>query len=108
MLEYFSIADIESLPPGTGRTVQVRGREFAVYNCDGQFFAIDDLCPHKGAQLGAGTLDNDTVFCPLHGWGFDVKTGRCISNPEKGVRTYPVRVRNGEVQIGLSNDSVLL
>jgi nitrite reductase (NADH) small subunit len=101
MLRYFSIAQVESLPPGTGRTVQVRGRDFAIYNWNGTFFAVDDLCPHKGAQLGAGSLEEGKVFCPLHGWSFDLKTGRCFSNPEKPVQTYPTRVHDGEVQIGL-------
>jgi nitrite reductase (NADH) small subunit len=101
MIQYFSVAAAESLKPGTGRTVHVRGREFALYNLDGEFHAIDDLCPHRGGPLGAGLLENGSILCPLHGWSFDLKTGHCRSNPEKPVQSYPVRVENGEVQIGL-------
>ena len=98
---YISVADAASLPPGQGRTVHVRGRDFAVYNLDGEFFSIDNECPHRGGPLGAGVLENGEVFCPLHGWAFDLKTGACRSNPERPVKTYPTRVKNGQVQIAI-------
>ena len=99
MSKFVSVATVESLPPGQGHTVEVKGRRFAVYNLDGQFYAIDDTCPHRGGPLGAGTLEDGRVFCPLHGWSFDLKTGACRSNPEMPVNSYPVRVKNDEVQI---------
>ena len=79
--------------------MELKGRRFAVYNLDGQFYAIDDTCPHRGGPLGAGVLEDGRVFCPLHGWSFDLKSGACQSNPERPVKSYPVRVENGEVQI---------
>lgn len=97
--EYLSVAEASSLPPGHGRTVHVGGREFAVWNLDGQFYCIDDLCPHRGGPLGAGTLEKGEVFCPLHGWGFDVRTGACSNRPDRPVKTYPTRVLDGQVQI---------
>ncbi len=99
MSEFISVADEASLPPGHGRTVHVRGREFAVFNLDGHFYAIDNACPHKGGPLGAGMLENGQVFCPLHGWNFDVKTGACPTRPDRPVQSYPTRVENGQVQI---------
>ena len=99
MSEYILVADADSLPPGQGRTVNVRGREFALYNHDGQFYALDDLCPHRGGPLGAGALQDGCVFCPLHGWGFDLKTGACTTGGERGVRVYPTREVEGRVEI---------
>lgn len=99
MGEFHSVAEVSSLPPGHGRSVHVKGREFALYNMDGQFYAIDDRCPHRGAPLGAGICERGHVFCSLHGWEFDLKTGACLSNAEKPVKTYPTRVENGQVQI---------
>ncbi len=99
MSEFVSVADAASLPPGHGRTVNVRGREFAVWNLDGQFYAMDDQCPHRGGPLGAGALQDGHVTCPLHGWAFDPRTGACHSNPERPVNTYPARVLDGQVQI---------
>src|SRR5687767_324354 len=101
MRQFFPVAAVDSLPPGKGRTVHLKGRDFAVYNVSGEFFAIDDSCPHRGGPLGAGFLENDQVYCPLHGWAFNVKTGECLSNPSKPIRSYPTRVENGEVHIGL-------
>lgn len=98
---FISVAAVESLPPGQGRTVEVRGRRFAVYNVEGNFRAVDDACPHRGASLGAGILDDGKIYCPLHGWAFDPANGACLSNPERPVRAYPTRVENGEVQIGI-------
>jgi nitrite reductase (NADH) small subunit/3-phenylpropionate/trans-cinnamate dioxygenase ferredoxin subunit len=101
MSEFVSVADAASLPPGQGRTVHINGREFAVYNLDGEFYAIDDRCPHRGGPLGAGGLEKGHVFCPLHGWAFDLKTGACPNRPDRPVQTYPTRVRDGQVQVCL-------
>src|SRR5690606_41326817 len=75
---------VASLAPGRGRTVEVRGRRFSVWNVDGEFHAIDDACPHKGAPLGAGLLEGGRVYCSLHGWSFeDRKSTRLNSSHVK-------------------------
>ena len=99
-LTFVVAAAVDSLPPGHGRTVEVRGRRFALYNLAGEFYAIDDRCPHRSAPLGAGVLEGGRVYCPMHGWAFDLRTGACFSNPERPVACHPVRVANGEVLIG--------
>ena len=96
---YVSVADVASLQPGHGRTVHLDGREFALFFYAGEFFAMDDLCPHRGASLGSGQLEAGRVACPMHGWTFDVKTGACQNNPDRPVKTYPTRIANGQVQI---------
>jgi nitrite reductase (NADH) small subunit len=96
---FVTVAEASFLPAGNGRTVNVRGREFALYNIDGEFYAIDDRCPHKDASLGAGSCAGSMVFCPLHAWVFDVKTGACLNRPDKPVQTYKTRVVDGWVQI---------
>ena len=99
MGDFTNVAETESIPPGTGRTVHVRGKEYAVWNVAGAFHCIDDLCPHRGASLGAGNLETSTVYCPMHGWGFDVRSGACTTGADRSVKTYPARVLNGQVQI---------
>ena len=99
MSEFLAVADVASLPPGHGRTVHVQGREFAVYNVAGVFYAIDNTCTHKGGPLGAGFLEEGKVYCPLHGWAFDVRTGACENRPDLPVKTYPTRVVDGQIQI---------
>jgi nitrite reductase/ring-hydroxylating ferredoxin subunit len=99
MTEFVAVADAASLAPGSGRTVHVKGREFALWNLDGQFYCLDDQCPHRGGPLGAGTMENGEVVCPLHGWSFDVRTGACSIRSDRPVKTYPTRVVNGQVEI---------
>jgi len=102
MSEFISVGEAASFKPGTGRTVHVRGRDLAVYHLEGEFFALDDQCPHRGGPLGAGVLDRGEVVCPLHGWGFDPRTGACRVRPDRPVRTYPTRVVDGQVEVQLS------
>lgn len=101
MSDFISVADVASLPPGKGRSVHVHGRVLALWNLKGEFFCIDDACPHRGESLGAGRLEKGTVYCPMHGWGFEVKTGICALRPDRPVKTYPTRVVDGQVQVQL-------
>ncbi|MBL9140077.1 MAG: Rieske 2Fe-2S domain-containing protein [Verrucomicrobiales bacterium] len=96
---FHAVADLDSLPLGQGRTVQVGNRRFALWNIEGQFYAIDDDCPHRGGPLGAGILQDGRIHCPLHGWAFDPKTGAGFSNPAKPVNCYPTKVEQGQVWI---------
>ncbi len=100
-LEFVDAADINSLPPGRGRTVELRGKRLALFRIQDQFHAIDDACPHRGAALGAGWCENGEVFCPLHGWAFDIVTGACKTRPDRPVKSYPTEVRDGRVWIAL-------
>ncbi|HKX63137.1 MAG TPA: Rieske 2Fe-2S domain-containing protein [Verrucomicrobiae bacterium] len=99
MPEFVTVADLDSLPPGRGRTVHVRGREYSIWNVGGTIFCLDDECPHRGASLGAGTLEGTEVVCPLHGWAFEVSTGTCALRPDRPARTYPARVVDGRIEI---------
>ena len=91
------LLDAMELKDGEARTVQVNGRGFAVFKIDGQFYVTDDECPHVGASLGSGFVEEGQVACAFHGWTFDIKTGNCLTCPDRPVRTYPARVADGKV-----------
>lgn len=74
------------------------GDEVAVFNVDGEYYAIDNFCPHKGAPLSEGQLCGHIVECSLHGWQFDVRTGECLTVAER-IRTYRVVKENGALKI---------
>ena len=82
---------------GVGRSREAR---ITLANVAGTLFAIDDTCTHRGCSLGDGKLDGSTVQCACHGSRFDVTSGAVVRGPaEDPVRSYPVHVANGEVQV---------
>ena len=84
---------------GVGRSRKPR---ITLANVAGTLFAIDDTCTHRGCSLGDGKLDGSTVQCACHGSRFDVASGAVVRGPaEDPVRSYPVHVANGEVQVDL-------
>ena len=107
MSDYLFVFEASTLPPGQGRTVHLKGRDLAVFNVDGEFYAIDETCSHKGGPLGVGFCQNGQVSCPLHGWIFDVRSGACITRPDRPVRTYPTRVFEGDVQIHVADEETI-
>ncbi|TWT35462.1 3-phenylpropionate/cinnamic acid dioxygenase ferredoxin subunit [Posidoniimonas corsicana] len=97
---FHTVAKTHEIATGQGGTFQVGDRMVAVFNRDGEFFAIDDHCPHQGASLGAGYLDEDgAVACPWHAWRFCVTDGKWCDNPRLGVDTFEVRVVGDEIQV---------
>ncbi|GIW16853.1 MAG: non-heme iron oxygenase ferredoxin subunit [Tepidiforma sp.] len=92
----------EEVAPGTAKVVEAGGRRIAVCNTGEGYYAIDDLCTHDGGPLDQGRLDGREIECPRHGARFDVTTGRALCLPAvRPVRTYPVRVADGVVEIDL-------
>jgi nitrite reductase/ring-hydroxylating ferredoxin subunit len=106
------VAPVSELPPGTVRQVEIEGRAIAVFNADGEFYALRDTCPHRGARLSDGTVvgavssarpgvydydgDRRLVKCPWHGWEFDLATGRSWCDPvRERVRAYDVQRERG-------------
>lgn len=98
--EFVTVTTTDALPAGQGGTFHVGERLIAVFNHQGEYFAIDDLCPHMGASLGAGQLDeNGCVMCPWHAWSFNVTDGRWMDNPRLKIDRFEVRVHGTEVQV---------
>ena len=91
------IAKPADIPEGKGKMFTVDGQDVAVFNKGGQFFAMENTCIHKGGSLGDGSLDDETVTCPLHGWQYNITTGECLMNPEAILNTFTVTVENDEV-----------
>jgi nitrite reductase (NADH) small subunit/3-phenylpropionate/trans-cinnamate dioxygenase ferredoxin subunit len=95
------VADAADVAPGQARVVDVAGRTLAIFNVAGQFYAIDNACPHRGGPLGEGDLEGSITVCPWHGWRWDVTTGSNTNNPAIRVACYPVTVEQGGVWVTL-------
>lgn len=97
MPETIAVASVEEIKDGQSKLAFVHGEEVAVFNIDGDFFAIANECPHHGAALCEGYLRDKTVFCPWHGWQFDLQTGNCLTVPGMDAQSFEVKVEAGRV-----------
>ena len=92
MSEFIKVAEKSDIPVGQGRPFDIQDRCVAIFNCDGEFYAIDNICPHRQGSLGEGALFGDVVSCPFHGWEFNVKTGNCEMIPGESVERFDLKV----------------
>jgi 3-phenylpropionate/trans-cinnamate dioxygenase ferredoxin subunit len=100
MSEWVTVARAGELAPGEWRVVDVDDAQIAVFNIDGEFHAISDVCTHDGGQLTGGKVEGDQIVCPRHGARFCIRTGAALSAPAyEPTDTFPVRVETGEIQV---------
>lgn len=99
--QFLPAAKLDELKPGQGRAVEVQGHRIALFHVGEQVHAIDDTCAHAGQSLGASVLEEGIVTCNGHGWRYDVRTGQCENRPDVKVRSYPVKVEDGVVKVGV-------
>jgi nitrite reductase (NADH) small subunit len=98
--EIVTVGRVEDVPEGRGATVELlEGTELALYHVNGQFYAIENFCPHKGAPLADGRLCEHVVECDWHGWRFDLRTGKCLNHPHSSVEAYEVIIEDGWIKI---------
>lgn len=101
-VHFFEIAPASELPPGERLFVEIEGRPIVLFNIAGQIFAIGDVCTHDNGPLGDGEIEGDEVICPRHGARFDLRTGEATLLPAAvDIPAYPVRVREGMIEVGL-------
>lgn len=94
------VGELSDIPDGKVKRILVKRHPIAVFNCGGQFYAIDDTCTHADASLAEGEFLHGQcqVACPLHGARFDIRTGEALSLPAvTPVETYKVTVEGTEI-----------
>ena len=99
MDEFTTVARVGDIPTDTGRAYNVNDRLVAIFQSDGRFFAIDDTCPHMGASLASGHLEDGTVICPWHAWRFSICDGTWCDNPTIHIDAFEVRVVGDNIQV---------
>ena len=100
MSEWMDVAKVTQIQPGDWEIVELDDIDIAVFNIDGQFYAIEDTCTHDGGCLTGGSVEGEEIECPRHGARFNIKTGEALTAPAyEPVATFPVRVTNDMVQI---------
>ena len=101
MSRWIKIADVDDCPPGAARELVVEDRIVALFHAEGEFYALDGVCPHQGGPLGKGQLTGCVLTCPWHGWQFDVRSGQHQFSKNVVQPSFAVRVAEGEVFVDL-------
>ena len=100
MAEYVAVAQVEEVKPGERIVLDVNEHYIALFNVDGTYYAIEDLCTHDDGPLGDGELSGTIIECPRHGAQFDITTGKVVRMPAiTPIPRYDVRVVDGTIQI---------
>jgi 3-phenylpropionate/trans-cinnamate dioxygenase ferredoxin subunit len=100
MTEWVAIARADEIAPGQWRVADVDDTRIVVFNLDGEFHAIEDVCTHDGGQLTGGHVEGDEIVCPRHGARFCIRTGEALTAPAyEATAKFPVRVQDGVVQV---------
>ena len=102
MSSWIRVCSADDVPFLEGRRVVVKGFYVGVFNTEEGFYAVGDVCPHKGGPLSDGQVASTTVSCPLHNQRVELKTGKVNSDPFCSVPAFPVEVRNGTVYVDAS------
>ena len=100
MAEWIEVAQLAEIPPSTARRVVVRGLALALFNLDGQFFALEDTCPRDEGSLSQGDLFGDLVQCPVEACKYELSTGNCITFDAR-VQAFEVKVEGPAVKVKL-------
>lgn len=108
----YPIASVQDIPPGARKLAEIDGKSIGVFNVNGDFVAVLNLCPHELAPVCRGRVSGTTLpsspgefqwgregeilACPWHGWEFDLTTGKCLTDRRR-LRRFPVEVEAGTV-----------
>src|SRR6478735_7478548 len=113
------VGDLAEFPPETHKIVAIKNIEIGIFNVAGTLYALPNVCPHQYGPLSKGPVGGmmscnastnwkfhwgragEILTCPWHGLEFDIKTGQCLAPKKFSVRTFPVRVVDGEVRLSL-------
>ncbi|MEP7076105.1 MAG: Rieske 2Fe-2S domain-containing protein [Acidobacteriota bacterium] len=95
-----TVARVDDLPRGRGARVKLHdGSQVALFNVKGEFYAIENFCPHRGLPLANSPVHGHKVECEHHGWRFDLRDGRCLKKRKCSVESYEVVVEDGWIKI---------
>ncbi|MBI3318545.1 MAG: Rieske (2Fe-2S) protein [Candidatus Omnitrophica bacterium] len=105
------VSKFAEVPPGTSCLVKVGSDEVALFNVEGRFYAIGNRCPHRSGPLSRGKVERVSsasgagaqtlaVRCPVHGWLFDLASGRCLTRSSASTPSYPVTCEGEEIFLG--------
>lgn len=99
MPRYIRVADSSEISPGGAIACVVEGRPVGLFNVEGTFYALENVCPHQGAPLTDGYLEGPLLTCSWHAWCFDVRTGKMSLADISVIPTFEVRVNGTDISV---------
>lgn len=109
-MDYIRVASVADVGMGMILPVEAAGLKLLLTQVGGQFHAAQRKCPHLGFNLCRGSIEGGSVVCPLHKAKFDLATGAIERDPKllfinmkakSGLRTYPVKVLDNDIFVGV-------
>lgn len=100
MSEFVRVADLAAFPPGSAHAFSVGRYEVALFNVDGELYALENACPHQGGPIADGWIEGRTVTCPWHAWCFELQTGKMTLGDFAWIPRFPVKVEAGAIYLG--------
>ncbi len=105
MTEFVKVATISDVPPGKRIFYDFEEESIILFNINGEYYAIADLCSHDNGPLEDGPVEGHTVECPRHGACFDIRSGKALSLPAtQAIPTYQVKVEGGDIYVQSPDD----
>ena len=96
------VARVEDVPNMGKKQITVNGQNLLLVNQKGTIYAVEAECPHQGAPLGGAMLKDSYLSWPRPGYRFELKDGSCKEHPEFTLKTWPVRIENGEIIVDVA------
>ena len=102
MTTWHDVCDAEQVAEDLPLSANLAGKEIGVYVLGGQYYALEDICPHAYALLSQGFVDGEEIECPLHGAKFHIPTGRCTKEPaDRDLKTLQAKLDGGRVLVAV-------
>lgn len=96
------VGRVPDVPPGTGKVFTAMGREIGVFNVDGEFHAISNICPHQYRPIGTAEFQGKMLTCLWHSFEFNVETGDCPVAPQFRLTKFPVQIEGENILVAFS------
>lgn len=101
MPKFVRVCPVDDIAEGSVSMKEADGTKLAICKNNGTIYAMSNYCPHMTGNLGEGRIEDGALVCPEHFWRFKLSTGRCLSLPDRSAHTFPVRIEDGWVLVGL-------
>ena len=103
MRDFVAVGQIGDFISGKGKMVTVNGRHVALFRLGNEFFALDNMCLHRGGPLCDGVIADGVVTCPWHFWSYEIRTGTMVQDPRVGVSKHEIRIEGEVISVRLTD-----